>query len=423
VIAEPIQDGFKALRRAARATRALSSAAKNAALADLAERLPRESARVLRANATDLQAFDVKHQGGRAAFRDRLRLDEARIAAMAESLRQIAALPDPVGEVVETARLRNGLLLRRQRAPLGVLFMIFESRPNIITEVFGLALKSGNVIALRGGSESRATAQVLYDLIGASMAAVGVPTQAFLGIQDYDRTLVPQLLKRSDWIDVVIPRGGDELISLVSREALMPVIKNDRGMCHAYVDADCDLNMAVAVVANAKTQRPGVCNSLETVLVHSAIAGVFLPALHAACVGVGLSWRCDEESFALLGSREKVFRASPGDWNTEHLDQILNCRIVDGMDQALEHIEAHGSRHSETILTKDPTSARRFQAEVDSAVVYWNASTRFTDGYEFGLGGELGISTQKLHVRGPVGLRELTTPRWLVDGQGQVRGG
>jgi len=436
-----------ALRHGSRNLRHLESEKKNRLLRHLADRVDQSSDPILKANAEDLARLPSDTA---PAFRDRLTLNPKRLAAMTESLRQVAALPDPVGEIVEDKLLPNGLRLKRVRAPLGVILMIFESRPNVILEAFSLAFKSGNAIALRGGSESQASAEALYTIIRGALVDVGIDIDvdigaridisvgidgiSFLGLNDYDRALVAGLLRRKDWIDVVVPRGGDKLIDFVQRTALMPIIKNDRGLCHAYVDDEADLAMAVRIVDNAKTQRPGVCNALETVLVHASIAAQFLPALHEATKAKGLRWRACEASRAiLLGpgttrtrddahvSHSCIEAASSEDWDTEHLDLILNCRIVAGFEEALEHIERHGSRHSETIITRSEKKARLFQAEVDAAVVYWNASTRFTDGFEFGLGGELGISTQKLHVRGPVGLRELTTPRWIADGNGQVR--
>lgn len=425
---------FMALRRGSRGLRHLESEKKNRLLRHLADRVDQSSDRILKANAEDLARLS---SDAAPAFRDRLTLNPKRLAAMTESLRQVAALPDPVGEIVEDKLLSNGLRLKRVRAPLGVIFMIFESRPNVILEAFSLAFKSGNAIALRGGSESRASAEVLYTIIRDALGEVGLDGNSFLGLNDYDRDLVAALLRRKDWIDIVVPRGGEKLIDFVQRTALMPIIKNDRGLCHAYVDDEADLAMAVRIVDNAKTQRPGVCNALETVLVHASIADRFLPALDKATEAKDLRWRvCETSRAILLGvgahdihdvhhareSHPRIEIASSEDWDTEHLDLILNCRVVSSLEEALEHIERHGSRHSETIITRSEKKARVFQAEVDAAVVYWNASTRFTDGFEFGLGGELGISTQKLHVRGPVGLRELTTPRWIADGDGQVRG-
>jgi glutamate-5-semialdehyde dehydrogenase len=417
-LSSDFERSLQILRKKSREMRRLASEKKNQALLDLASRLEAETADVLTANQVDLQNLSADTT---VAFRDRLTLNPQRIAGMVESLRQVAKLPDPVGEVVEEKTLPNGLKLRRVRAPLGVILMIFESRPNVILEAFSLAFKSGNSIVLRGGSDSKNTAQFFYRLMKDVLSKQGLQDTAFLGVEDYDRSLVEMLLKRKDLIDIVVPRGGEKLIDFVQRTALMPIIKNDRGLCHAYVDDEADLQMAVKIVDNAKTQRPGVCNSLETVLVHKAVAERFLPLLYQATEKVGLQWRVDAASEAILKGKSRIQRATEEDWNTEHLDQILNCRVVESFEQAFEHIDRYGSKHSETIITANEGKARQFQEDIDAAAVYWNASTRFTDGFEFGLGGELGISTQKLHVRGPVGLRELTTPRWIIDGHGQIR--
>lgn len=417
-IPKPIADGFASLRSAARPLRQLASDVKNKALNQLADQVKKQSAAILKANAQDLAQLPADTA---PAFRDRLTLNDKRIAGMVESLKQVAALADPVGEVVEERRLANGLNIKRVRSPLGVILMIFESRPNVILEAFSLAFKTGNAIALRGGSESRATAEVVYALIHETLGGCGVDRSSFFGINDYDRGIVEALLQRKDWIDIVVPRGGDRLIEFVQKTALMPIIKNDRGLCHTFVDDEADLQMAAQIVANAKTQRPGVCNALETVLVHRRIAEAFLPKLYDLTAPFEVRWHCDAESARILAGRKNIETAKPEHWDTEYLDLVMNCRIVADLDEALAHIETHGSRHSEAIVTRSEKKARRFQSEVDAAAVYWNASTRFTDGFEFGLGGELGISTQKLHVRGPVGLRELTTPRWIIDGTGQIR--
>lgn len=409
---------LKRLREAARFQRQLSTVQKNAALTKLADDLKNSAQTVLDANQKDLAALAADTA---PAFRDRLTLNPQRLDGMIESLRQVAALPDPVGEIIENKTLKNGLILQKIRAPLGVIFMIFESRPNVILEAFSLAFKSGNVILLRGGSESRNTASAIYKLMNESLNTSGFNFAPFHGLEDYDRALVEALLKRKDSIDIVVPRGGDRLIDFVQRTALMPIIKNDRGLCHTYVDEEADLAMAVNIVANAKTQRPGVCNALETVLVHEKVAAKFLPMLNQATEGKKLKWHTDLTTLEILGQNPLVTLAHNEDWDTEYLDLIMNCRVVKNLEEALAHIERHGSRHSEAIVTKSEKKARLFQQEVDAAAVYWNASTRFTDGFEFGLGGELGISTQKLHVRGPVGLRELTSPRWIVDGTGQIR--
>jgi glutamate-5-semialdehyde dehydrogenase len=418
-----IEESFLKLKSASRLLRRLGAEKKNQVLSRIADAVLRESDVILQANAEDLARLP---ESTAPAFRDRLTLNTKRLEAMVESLRQVAALPDPVGEVLEEKTLPNGLELKRVRAPLGVIFMIFESRPNVVLEAFSLAFKSGNAIALRGGSESRATAGALYRLMGRAIGDCGLDPDVFYGMNDYDRHLVSLLLERQDLIDVVVPRGGDRLIAFVQKQAQMPIIKNDRGLCHTYVDSEADHAMAVRVVTNAKVQRPGVCNSLETVLVNKSIAERFLPALFDATVSSGLQWKCDSAALSILQKerpegRAKFQQAQAADWDTEHLGLVMNCRIVSDLEEALAHIDRHGSRHSEAIITGSVEKALLFQAEVDAAAVYWNASTRFTDGFEFGLGGELGISTQKLHVRGPVGLRELTTPRWIGTGTGQIR--
>lgn len=412
-----IEKALFSLRQSHRQIRRLGENQKNTILKNLAAELEKNAVAILAANQIDLQNLPPT---ATAAFRDRLTLTRQRIQAMSESLRKVAELSDPVNEKVDEKVLPNGLLLKRVRWPLGVIFMIFESRPNVILEAFSLAFKSGNSIVLRGGSDSRATSRALYQMMSQTLADCGAA--AFYGIENYDHKIVENLLKRKDLIDVVVPRGGEKLIAFVQSTSLMPIIKNDRGLCHTYIDEDADLDMAERIVTNAKIQRPGVCNALETVLVHKKCAENFLPKLYQATSSVGLAWRVDQTSYEILKNRPLVQLASPEDWHTEHLDLIINCRVVGDLAEAINHIEAHGSKHSEAIVTRSQDKARRFQNEVDAAVVYWNASTRFTDGFEFGLGGELGISTQKLHVRGPVGLRELTTPRWIVDGTGQVRG-
>lgn len=409
---------LQGLRRAARHLRATHSAARNAVLLLAADLLERRVADILAANRDDLAALPGSAD---RAFRDRLLLTPERVSHMAVSLRQVAALPDPVGEVVDRQTLANGLAVRRVRSPLGVILMIFESRPNVAVEAFSLGFKAGNTMILRGGKESARTTAVLYALLSEALTAAGVGADCLWGIANPDRSIVEFLLGQQRWIDVVVPRGGDTLIDYVSRTSAIPVIKNDRGMCHVYVHEDADLAMAEAIVLNAKTQRPGVCNAMETLLVHQQAAATLLPALQARMPQV--QWQGCERSLALLApDAAGVSAATSSSWDTEHLSLVMNCRVVDSLDDAIAHIEAHGSRHSESIITASADAAQRFQQEIDAAAVYWNASTRFTDGFELGLGGELGISTQKLHVRGPVGLRELTSVRWLMDGTGQTRG-
>lgn len=407
-------------RAAARRVRASVTEARNQVLRALEKKLGSETAVILAANAKDLAALP---KDATAAFRDRLTLNAERIAAMRESLRQVAALSDPVGEVVDERVLKNGLRAKRVRSPLGVILMIFESRPNVAIEAFSLALKAGNALVLRGGKESRETVTGLYRLIGEAMTEGGLPAEGFLGVTDPDREIVKALLTEKDRIDVVVPRGGDGLISFVVENARMPIIKNDRGLCHVYVHSDADLVKAAAIVENAKVQRPGVCNSLETLLVHASIANPFVRELAKRAGMKTVEFHAEPGAKAAFsgGFGGKVVDAGPKDFDTEYLDLKLNVKLVDSVEEAIAHIEKHGSRHSEAILTKDERTARLFQNEVDAAAVYWNASTRFTDGFELGLGGELGISTQKLHVRGPVGLKELTSVRWVIDGEGQIR--
>lgn len=418
VLASNIESALLQLKQSTSSLRKLDSTKKNHLLLTLADKMVASSKLLLAENQKDLQALAADTK---PAFRDRLTLTPERILALAESLRQVALLPDPVQELIEERILPNGLHLRKVRAPLGVIFMIFESRPNVILEAFSLAFKSGNAIILRGGSESQHTNKAIYQVMQQTLQQEALSFAPFYGIEDYDRKWVEILLTRADLIDVVVPRGGDKLIKMVQEKSRMPIIKNDRGLCHTYVDEDADLEMAILIVKNAKTQRPGVCNSLETVLVHEKIAGQLLPKLYKACEAARLQWHADSESLRHLPKTELVSSANTEDWDTEYLDFIINCKVVKDLSQALLHIAQHGSKHSEAIITSSETKARQFQDEVDAAATYWNASTRFTDGFEFGLGGELGISTQKLHVRGPVGLRELTTPRWLIDGQGQIR--
>jgi glutamate-5-semialdehyde dehydrogenase len=398
-----LDNELKKLNQAAAKLRGLSSQEKNDILLELAQLLQQKSQALLNANAEDLKNLSPETP---TYFKDRLTLTQERIQSMTESLRQVVELPDPVGVVKDQRTLANGLQVKRIQSPLGVLFMIFEARPNVITEAFSLAFKSGNGILLRGGKESKLTAQVLYSSLNEVFAKRSISPSPFWALQDYDRQWVNYLLKQKDKIDVVIPRGGEQLIQMVQQESLIPLIKNDRGLCHVFIDESADLEMALQITINAKTQRPSVCNSIETVLIHERIKTRFLPALQRA---------------ALACKLELKLSPTKAEFSTEYLDLILNVKTVASFDEALEHIAEYGSKHSECIVTASESNATRFQSEVDAAVVYWNASTRFTDGFELGLGGELGISTQKLHVRGPVSLQELTSLRWVIRGQGQVR--
>ncbi len=407
---------LQAIKNAWVELRQMKGEKKNQVLKNLASLLVSNSKEILDANVLDLKS----NTNQVSAYVDRLTLSLDRIKAMAESLKAVADLNDPVGEIVEEKTLKNGLKLKRVRAPLGVIFMIFESRPNVATEAFSMAFKSGNAIILRGGRESEKTVAVIYSLIKKSLRESGVDEKSFLGMTNYDRKLVDQLLKQKNYIDIVVPRGGEQLISHVQSESLMPVIKNDRGLCHTYVHEDADLAMASKIVSNAKASRPSVCNSLETVLIHKKVAQVFLPMLSQEMKSYNMQYFGCENSMKILKD-QKISLATDENFNTEYLDYKMNLKVVEDLGEALEHIEKFGSRHSEAIISKSETTARHFQNQVDAAVVYWNASTRFTDGFEMALGGEIGISTQKLHVRGPVGLRELTTARWIADGNGQIR--
>lgn len=413
-----IKQRLEGLRIASQALRSAESAKKNDALSAVAAELDRRRRDVIDANGRDLAALKADTT---SAFRDRLTLNDSRINQMIESLRQVASLPDPVNEEVERRTLSNGLLVRRMRSPLGVLLMIFESRPNVALESFSLAFKSGNAIILRGGKESMRTTGVIYEIIGRALKSTGLPPECVWGITDPDRSLTELLLEQNKYIDVVVPRGGDALIEFVVQNARMPIIKNDRGLCHVYLHEDADKTMAVEIVANAKTHRPGVCNAMETLLVHRSRAAELLPAVHERLAAANVEWYCCPETLKHLSGRGNVKPAGEASFDTEYLDLKLSCKVVGSLNEALEHIEKHGSRHSESIVTANERAAREFQSRVDAAAVYWNASTRFTDGFELGLGGELGISTQKLHVRGPVGLRELTSARWVIDGTGQTR--
>lgn len=411
---------LKKLRSAAKVLRLSSVETRNEVLIKAALLLTENEKEILKANAQDLKALPPTTT---PAFRDRLTLTSERIAHMALSLRQVAALADPLASKADAQKLDNGLLLKKVRSPLGVIFMIFESRPNVAIEAFSMGFKSGNTMILRGGKESLRTTKVLYKVLQQAVESAGLPSSVLWGITDSDRALVNHLLKQKEWIDVVVPRGGDGLIQFVVKNSHIPIIKNDRGLCHIYVHDDASLAAAVEVLVNAKTQRPGVCNSMETMLIHRSVAEELIPLVYQKMQDFGVKWYGCLNTLKILKKTgaKNVYPALKKSWDTEYLDQIVNCKVVANMDDAIAHIEQHSSRHSESIMTTDSKAARRFQAEIDSAVVYWNASTRFTDGFEFGLGGELGISTQKLHVRGPVGLAALTNERWVVDGDGQVR--
>ena len=413
-----LESKLKQIKKASRALRLASAEVRNAVLKTAAELLRQNETKILTANQKDLKLLSPQ---ATASFRDRLTLNSDRISQMANSLKQVAELPDPLIAPGEVRILDNGLELRKARSPLGVIFMIFESRPNVAVEAFSMGFKSGNAMILRGGRESIHTVAELYRILQAAVRSQNLPKDILWGITDPDRKIVSKLLRAKEFLDVVVPRGGEKLIEFVQENSLIPIIKNDRGLCHVYIHEDADLDMATSILVNAKTQRPGVCNSMETILVHEKVMKELLPKVYGAMEKFGVQWFGCPKTRKILKGKPHLRLAREKNWNTEYLDQIVNCKAVDGLAGAIAHIEKYSSRHSEAIVTQNIHIAQQFQNEVDSAVVYWNASTRFTDGYEFGLGGELGISTQKLHVRGPVGLQALTNERWVVNGHGQIR--
>ena len=403
-------------KQAARVLAKTPTSVKNLALKKMAAALRRRSKPILAANAKEVAAARV---GGRtSAFVDRLTLTPERLEGVACALESVAGLPDPVGETTEFARRPNGLVIRKMRVPLGVVAIIYESRPGVTADAAGLCLKSGNAAVLRGGKEAVRTNALIADALREGLRAAGLPRGAIGFVDDPDRAAVRRLLTFDSLIDLVIPRGGPELTVAVRRESMIPVLAHDKGLVHIYVDARADVRMAEDVVFNAKAERPGVCNALETLLVHRDIAKKYLPAMAGRFAKAGVELRGCVRTRRIVPSAKK---ATPADWDAEYLDLILSIKIVDSLDAAIAHIARHGSGLAEAIVTKDRSSAARFMREVDAGAVYWNASTRFTDGGEFGLGAEMGISTQKLHARGPVGLVGLTCEKFVVTGQGQTR--
>jgi glutamate-5-semialdehyde dehydrogenase len=368
------------------------------------------------ANASDCESAAAA--GLSAAMLDRLRLDGSRIEAMAAGLRQVAALPDPLDALLGVVNRPNGLVIRKVRVPLGTIAVIYESRPNVTADAAALCFKAGNAVILRGGSEAAASNAAIHDAMTAAGRDAGLPDHAIQFVPTTDRAAVRALLQMDEAIDLVIPRGGESLIRAVAEQSRVPVLKHYKGVCHVYVDRAAELDMAVAIAVNAKCQRPGVCNAMETLLVHEAIAETFLPRVAELLAGEGVEIRGDTVTCRLVPGAKP---ASERDWSEEYLDLILSVRVVDDLSAAIDHIERYGTRHSDVIVTADDNAARRFTREVDSAAVYVNASCRFTDGAEFGLGAEIGISTDKLHARGPCGIEELTTYKYVIEGTGQVR--
>lgn len=399
----------------------LSTEVKNKALKNISHDLIASKDEIVAANQIDYKAGEAS--GMSAAMLDRLMLNSGRLEAMAQDVLAVAALPDPVGEIFDMRTMPNGLQIGKKRVPLGVIGAIYESRPNVTIDISALCLKSGNAVILRGGREALHSNSALVRLVQKASARAGVPEGAVQFMENTDRALVNHLLQMNDVIDLIIPRGGAGLIKSVAENARMPVVTGGIGVCHTYVDRSADVGKAVAIAYNAKVQRPTVCNAMDTLLVHADIAERYLPLIAAEWARAGVEMHCDERSLAILKPRAglKLVPAVEEDWGKEFLALVAAIKVVDSIDEALEHIERYGSGHSEAIITEEYTAAMRFLNEVDAACVYANASTRFTDGAQFGLGAEVGISTQKFHARGPLGLKELTIYKWIVFGNGQVR--
>ena len=411
----------RAARRAARRLATISADVKNAALHNVADGLKAREEEILAANEKDIA--NGRERGLEEYFLDRLLLNPERLEGLANDVRGIAALPDPIGEVIDQRNMPNGLTVGKRRVPLGVIGAIYESRPNVTIDISSLCLKSGNAIILRGGSDAINSNTALAALVKDAIADAGIPEDAVQVMETTDRAVVGQMLKAKGIIDLLIPRGSQALINRVASEATIPAITGGVGVCHTYVDRQADLEMALEIVNNAKVSRPSVCNSLDTVIVHSASASAFLPALAKRWEDAGVEMRCDTRALSLLGASAgpKAVHVTEEDWRTEHLSLTAGVRVVDSLDEALEHIDKYGSGHSEAIVTEDYRAAMRFLDEVDAGAVFVNASTRFNDGGQFGLGAEVAISTDKMHARGPMGLRELTSYKWTVLGSGHIR--
>ena len=411
----------RAARKAARKLATISAGVKNAALQNVADGLKAREEEILAANEEDIA--NGRKRGLEEYFLDRLLLTPERLEGLASDVRGIAALPDPIGEVIDQRNMPNGMTVGKRRVPLGVIGAIYESRPNVTIDISSLCLKSGNAIILRGGSDAINSNTALASLVKDAIADAGIPDDAVQVMETTDRAVVGQMLKAKGIIDLLIPRGSQALINRVATEATIPAITGGVGVCHTYVDSEADLEMALDIVDNAKVSRPSVCNALDTVLVHSGRASSFLPALAKRWKEVGVEMRCDRRALSLLGTANgsQAVPVTEEDWMTEHLSLTAGVRVVDSLDEALEHIEVYGSGHSEAIVTEDYGAAMRFLDEVDAGAVFVNASTRFNDGGQFGLGAEVAISTDKMHARGPMGLKELTSYKWTVLGSGHIR--
>lgn len=406
----------KRAKFASRAGAKLGTAAKNRGLITVAEELIRQKTYLLEENAKDVEA--AKEKGVKESLIDRLQLTESRIEGMAEGLCQVAALEDPIGEVLGMKTRPNGLQIGKKRVPLGVVGIIYESRPNVTADAFGLCFKTGNAVILRGGSDAIHSNLAIVKVIKEGLMKEKLPQDLILLVEDTSREVVSDMMKLHGLIDVLIPRGGAGLIANVVNNSTVPVIETGTGNCHIYVDESADLNMATEIIENAKTQRMGVCNACESLVIHEKVANLAVPQIVQCLKNHGVEVRGDEHAQKLS---DDILPATEEDWGTEYLDAIISMKIVDSMDQAIEHINRYNTGHSESIITQNYEHALRFQNEIDAAAVYVNASTRFTDGFEFGFGAEIGISTQKLHARGPMGLEALTTTKYIIFGNGQIR--
>ena len=415
-IKQYVFDKASKAKKASRQLATISTEIKNLSLLKMAADLEREAAKLISENRRDIA--DAERKGLSKSMIDRLTLNHDRILAMSNGLREVAALPDPVGEVLKMWRRPNGMDVGRMRVPIGLIGIIYESRPNVTADSAALCLKSGNGVLLRGGSEAVHSNTAISAILSKAGSETGIPEGAISFIENPDRECVMEMLRLNQYIDLIIPRGGEGLIRMVSENSTIPVIKHDKGICHVYVDSEADLPMAEEICFNAKVQRPSTCNAMETMLVHQDVAGTFLPAILGRMKKAGVEIRGCNRTKEIVPD---IATATDKDWDTEYNDLILNVRTVASMDEALEHIAAHGSQHSEAIVTNSYQHARRFQREVDASAVFVNASTRLNDGFEFGLGAEIGISTTRIHARGPMGLEELTSTKFIVFGNGQIR--
>jgi glutamate-5-semialdehyde dehydrogenase len=394
----------------------LSAEAKSTAICKMANALEANVDKILAANQKDVKASKVK--GLKAALLDRLALDQKKVQTMAKELREVSALPDPIGVILSSWTRPNGLIISQIQVPLGVVGIIYESRPNVTADSAGICIKSGNAVILRGGSDALNSNIAIGEVLREALAGTNVPMDAVQVVNSPDRKVAEELMGMREYIDVLIPRGGSNLIKIVVEKSRIPVIETGTGNCHIYVEEDADLEKATPIVINAKVQRPGTCNAAEKLIVHSKIAKSYLPIVIAELRRNGVEIRGDEETRKIVPD---VKAATETDWNTEYLDLIMGIKVVKNLDEAIAHINKYGTKHSDSILTKDFAKAMKFIKEIDSAAVYWNASTRFTDGNQFGLGAEIGISTQKLHARGPMSVQHLTTTKYVILGDGQIR--